>query len=754
VEYTIVGKRLPLIDASEKVTGRALFTGDIEIPGMLHARILRSPYAHARVLRIDTCQAERFPGVKAVLSKNNAPRLKIPATLGGPRERIMFGEKVRYVGDEVAALAAISKEVAEEALKLIKVEYEELPAIFDPEEAIKPGAPIINPDKERNIAGSVKLGDGNVEAGFQEADYIFEETFKTSSQRHATMETHGAIASFDMTGQLTVWASTQLPFHIHRILAEYLGIPMSKIRVVTPYLGGGFGSKLHMIVEHICALLAKIAGKPVKLVLNREEEFSATVTRHAFSIRLKIGVKRDGILTAIKADAIANVGAYIYVFGPLWAAGDGLITTYRCPNVEFQGYSVYTNLTPAGGFRGYGNTQAHFAIESMVDMIAEKLGIDPIEFRLKNYKQAGDIGLGNTRITSSGLAECLAVGSEKIGWGLRNKLSKEEGPKKRGVGAACLVHRSGTLFALPDYSAVFVKFNEDGTATVLTGATDLGTGSHTTLAQIAAEELGLQLEAVNVIGGDTGTTPIDRGAFASGTLYVTGSAVRAAAADAKQQLLSYTGKKFHAAPEDFEIKMGRIYFKRLPEKWIALSEITKESSKAKKGAKAFLGKASFENPAAAHSFGAQFAEVEVDTETGQAEVLKMVAIHDIGKAINPLVVEGQIEGALQQGIGFALTEDPIIDKKTGRMLNANFANYMVLTTLDMPKIEVGLSEPMDPTGPFGAKGIGEPPTLGVAPAIANAIYDAIGVRFTEIPITPEKIFKALKMKKSSSQQEQ
>ena len=753
MEYRIVGKRLPLIDASEKATGRALFTGDIEIPGMLHAKILRSPHAHARILRVDTSQAERFPGVKAVLSKNNTPTVKVPATLGGPRERIVFGEKVRYVGDEVAAVAAISKAVAEEALRLIKVEYEELPAIFDPEEAIKPGAPIINPEKERNIAAAVKLGNGDVETGFQEADYVFEETFKTSSQRHATMETHAAIASFDRAGQLTVWASTQLPFHIHRILAEYLGIPMSQIRVVTPYLGGGFGSKLHMIIEHICTLLAKIAGKPVKLVLNREEEFSATVTRHAFSIGLKIGVKRDGILTAIKANAIANVGAYLYVFGPLWAAGDGLITTYRCPNVEFQGYSVYTNLTPAGGFRGYGNTQAHFAIESMMDIMADKLRIDPIEFRLKNYKQTGDIGLGNTRITSSGLRECLAMGSEKIGWGSRRKVSQEEGPRKRGMGAACLVHRSGTLFALPDYSAVFVKFNEDGTATVLTGATDLGTGSHTTLAQIAAEELGLQLEAVSVTVGDTGTAPIDRGAFASGTLYVTGSAVRAAAADAKQQLLSYMGKKFHAAPEDFEIKMGRIYSKRLPEKWIAISEITKESSRAKKSAEAFLGKASFENPAAAHSFGAHFAEVEVDTETGQVDVLRIIAIHDVGKAINPLVVEGQIEGALQQGIGFTLTEDPIIDRETGVMLNDNFANYMVLTALDMPKVEVGLSGPTDPTGPFGAKGIGEPSTLGVAPAIANAIYDAIGVRFTEIPITLEKIFRALIMKKKNSERE-
>lgn len=743
-EYTVVGKRLPLKDAFEKVTGQALFTVDIVLPGMLHAKILRSPYAHARVLRVDTSRGERVPGVKAVLSKNNAPRVKVPATLAGPKERVVFDEKVRYVGDEVAAVAAVSREAAEEALKLIRVDYEELPAIFDSEQAIEPGAPLVHENKEKNIAGSAEVSIGDIEAGFREADYIFEETFRTSSQRHACMETHAAIASFDGVGKLTVWASTQLPFHIQRLLAEYLNIPLSKIRVIKPYLGGGFGSKLHMVVEHICALLARITDRPVKLVLDREEEFSATVTRHAFSIRLKIGVKRDGTMTAIDASAIANVGAYMYVMGPLRIAGDGLTKTYQCPNVRFKGHSVYTNLTPAGGFRGYGNNQAHFALESMVDMISEKLGIDPIEFRLRNYKKVGDIGQGNTPITSSGLGECLTMGAEKISWGAKRKLHQGDSSKKRGVGLACLTHRSGTLFGLPDYSTAFVKFNEDGTIHLLTGAADLGTGSSTTLAQIAAEELGLSLDDVNIISGDTDATPIDRGAFASGTLYVSGGAVRAAAADAKQQLLLYVAKKLNMKPEDFELKMGRIHMKRTPGKSLAISEVTREASEARGGATAFLGRASFENPAAAHCFGAQFAEVEVDTETGQVEVLKMVAIHDIGKAINPIVVEGQIEGALQQGIGYALTENPIIDKETGEMQNANFANYMVLTALDMPKIQIGLSEPIDPTGPFGAKGIGEPSTLGVAPAIANAIYNAIGVRFTEIPITPEKVLKALK----------
>ncbi len=322
-EYAVIGKRLPLLDAVEKTTGRALFTVDMELPGMLHARILRSPYAHARVLQVDTSQAERLAGVKVVLTKNNAPRSKVPATLGGPKEKVAFDEKVRYVGDEVAAVAAVSKDVAEEALRLIKVDYEVLPAVFDPEETTKPGSPLIHEDKERNIAASIEAKVGDTEAGFRKADYVFEETFRTSSQRHASMETHASIASLDVSGKLTVWSSTQLPFHIQRLLAEYLDIPMSKVRVVKPYLGGGFGGKLHMVVEHISALLSGMTQRPVRLVLDREEEFSATISRHAFIIRLKVGAARDGTLTAIEAQALANSGAYLSVSGPLRLVGEG-----------------------------------------------------------------------------------------------------------------------------------------------------------------------------------------------------------------------------------------------------------------------------------------------------------------------------------------------------------------------------------------------------------------------------------------------
>ena len=743
-EYTVVGKRLPLIDAPEKVTGRALFTADMELPGMLHARILRSPYAHAKVIRVDTSQAERLPGVKAVLSKNNAPRVKVPVSQYVPSDKVVFDEKVRYVGDEVAVVAAVSKEVAEKAIRLIKVEYEELPVVFDPEEAMKPGAPLIHDDKEKNIAGSIEMGSGDVEDGFRKADYIFEETFRTSSQRHASMETHCAVASFDSAGRLTVWSSTQLPFQLQGLLAEYLDIPISKVRVIKPHFGGGFGSKLDMLVEHICALLSRMTGHPVKLVLTREEEFSATLSRHAYIIGLKIGVKKDGSLTAIKAHVISNEGAYLYKPGPLGVAGRGLIKTYRCPNMKYEGYMVYTNLMSGGAFRGYGNPQAHFAIESMMDMITEKLGIDPVEFRLRNYRQQGDMNFADLPITTSGLAECLAKGKEQIGWERRGKPESSVGVKKRGIGMACCAHGTGTSRARPSYSAASILINPDGTAHLSIGAADLGTGSNTTLAQIAAEELGIGLDAIGVTSGDTGTTSHDEGAFASMTLYNAGNAVKAAVIDAKRKILLRAAEKLEAEPEALESKEGRIYIKATPEKGITYTELIREASKANWGNIAFMGEASFENTAFPPSFGAQFAEVEVDTETGQVEVLKIVALQDNGKAINPTVVEGQIEGALQQSVGYALTENPVLDKLTGKMLNPNFANYMVLTALDMPRIEVGLVETYEPTGPFGAKGMSELPINGTAPAIANAIYNAVGVRFTELPMTPEKIFRALK----------
>lgn len=744
-EHDIIGKRIPLIDAPEKVTGKAVFTVDIKLHGMLHARILRSPYAHARVLKVDTSQAEKLPGVKAVLSKNNAPPARVPVIFDVPSDKVLFDDIVRFIGDGVAAVAATTEEIAEEALKLIKVDYQELPAVFDMEEAIKDGSILIHEDKPNNIAGVLEFGSGDVDSGFNEADFVLEETFKTPSQRHASMETHCAVASFDNKGKLTVWASTQVPFLVREALAGYLGIPISMVRVIKPYVGGGFGSKLDMLVEHIAALLARMANQPVRLVLTREEEFAATVSRHEYIIRLKVGAKKDGTLTAIKAHVLSNEGAYLYKTGPLGVAGRSLTGTYKCLNTKFQGQRIYTNMMSGAAYRGYGAAQGKFAIETMIDRVAEKVGIDPVEFRLKNYLQAGDAGMVGNTIAFSGLPECLARGKDMIAWDTRKTMASEKSLRKRGIGMACFTHATGTMGFQPDHSTASIQIYEDGTAQLFVGNADIGTGSNTSLAQIAAEELGVKLEAIDVISGDTSTPCYDRGAFASKTLYNVGNAVKAAIADVKRKILLQAARKLGEAPQDLEFSGGRIYLKKSPEKYIDYSDLVKSGIKGLRDNMVFIGEATFENRFFPLSFGAQFAEVEVDTETGQVEVLKIVHFLDCGTAINPMTVEGQVEGAMQHGIGYALTENTVVDPKTGRMLNNSFANYMVLTSLDMPdEVKVGFIQPYEPTGPFGAKGVGELPLIGIAPAIANAIYNAIGIRFNELPITPEKIFLALK----------
>ena len=742
-EYSLVGERINLKDAPEKVTGRALFTVDLKLPGMLYAKVLRSPHAHAKVLSVDTSLAEKMPGVKAVLSKNNAPRTLVPVTSDVPSDKVAFGDRVRYAGDEIAAVAAVSEEIAEKALKLIKVDYEELPAVFDAEEAIKPGAPLIHEKKERNIVSSVEMNEGNTEVGFKEADFIVEETFRTSSQRHGCLETHSAIADFDSSGKLTVWTSSQTPFQFQKLLAEYFTMPMSKIRIVKPFVGGGFGSKLEMLYEHICALLSQMTGHPVKIVMNREEEFTATVSRHSFVIGLKVGVKKNGDLTALEANILSNEGAYLLKTGVLILGCKSLLRFYRCPNVKIIGQRIYTNTMSAGAMRGYGNPQVFFAIESIMDMVADKLGIDPVEFRLRNCRQQGDMGINGLPIETPGLTECLKKGMEITAWGGKIHQRNESSTRKHGVGMACSAHLTGTGRP-PEYCAASIRINEDGTAHVFIGVSDLGTGIDTTLAQIAAEELGLKLDEVEVVSGDTNTASFDKAAQASKTLYNAGNAVRYAIADVKQKLVQQASKKLNAKPDDIVYKHGRFSLISDPGKGIAYRELIKETSKTPGNNKTFIGEASFTNTVFPLSFGAQFVELEVDTETGQVKIIKLVALQDNGRSINPKVVEGQIEGALQQSIGYSLTENPVLDKRTGRMINPDFANYMVLTAVDMPKTVVGSVEIPDTTGPFGAKGTGEVPYLTTAPAIANAIYNAIGIRFREIPITQEKVFMALK----------
>jgi xanthine dehydrogenase molybdenum-binding subunit len=754
-EFLVVGKRLPRVDAREKATGTAKFTVDIKLHEMLYAKILRSPHAHARIVQIDTSKAEKLPGVKAVLTHKEA-RIPFLEWLGMPTDEYVLDDSVRYVGDKVAAVAAVSEEVAEEALKLLNVEYEVLPAVFDQEEAMKPGAPKIHPEipeAENNVSfpnQPILIEVGDIEKGFKEADYIFENTYKTSRQCHCSLEPHVCVASWDNSGKLTFWSSEQTAFFVRERLANALGIPLNKVRVIVPHVGGGFGSKYGYAEEVICALLAKKTCRPVKLECTREEEFATTRTRHPWSIKIKTGVKKDGTFTARYMRAVINTGAYgWHGAGTLMWGGSWFVSLYRCPNIRFEGYPVYTNSPVAGAFRGYGNPQANFAMECQIDEIAERLGMDPLELRLKNHIRTGDVNPANQfTVTSCGLDECMRKGAERIGWNRRQKKPRAVGGiKKRGIGMACMIHgmSSKSLGEDGDIGSAIVKINTDGTAHLLLGIPDIGQGSNTVLAQIAAEELGVRLEDISVTTADTDTTTWNWIALGSRTTVIVGNAVKAAMADAKMQLFEKAAEILQTNVENLVAKDRKIYIRGAPDKGRSIAEVAL-AVKNVFPFKVVVGRASYEPPTHLPPFAAQFAEVEVDTETGKVDVLKIVAAHDVGKAINPDAVEGQIEGGLQQSIGYTFTEDMVLDEVTGKPLNPGFRDYKILKAVDMPDIDIILVEPVDPEGPFGAKGVGEVSHVPTAAAIANAIYNATGVRIKELPITPEKILKGLREK--------
>jgi xanthine dehydrogenase molybdenum-binding subunit len=749
-EFSIVGKRLPRVDALEKVTGRGKFVVDMKIPGMLYAMIVRSPYAHAKVLSIKPERAKKLPGVKAILSMEDVPRISYdsscpPILNEAIRDQYVFDEKVRFVGEGVAAVAATSEDIAEEAIKLIKIEYQELPAVFDPEEAMKKDAPRIH-SFEHNVAGKVDFEFGDLNKGFKEADYIFKDRYTTSRVQHCSLEPHACICSFNESRKLTVWTSTQIPFRARIWMAIVLDMHVGDIRVIKPHTGGGFGGKEEICQELICALLSKKTGKPIKSVYSREEEFYATRTRHPCIIELETGVKKDGELTARQIRAILNTGAYAsHGLGVLRVLSSTFLVLYRSPNVRFNGCCVYTNTPVAGAMRAFGAPQVTFAVESQMDTIADKLEIDPIKLRLKNAMRTGDVVPGtNMVIGSCGLKECLEKGAKKIHWETRQKPGKASGIKKLGLGVAQCVFQIASVSLWPEHAAAFIKMNEDGTADLLTGASDIGQGSSTVLAQICAEELGIRLEDVHVTEGDTAITPFELGTYGSRVTYTVGGAVKAAAADAKRRLLQSASRILGADPSDLEVKNGLILVTAKPDKTMPIAKVIGASQSSKSGATSIIGSASFEPAANAFAFGAQFAEVEVDVETGQVRLLKIVAAHDVGRAINPMAVEGQIEGGVHMGIGYTLTEELIIDKATGKTRNPTFLDYKIPGSLDIPEIFAIIVEDPDPNGPYGAKGIGEPPTIPTAPAIANAIYNATGARIKELPITPEKILKSLK----------
>jgi len=755
-DYSVIGKRVPPIDGKAKVTGEAKYTTDLQLPGMLFGKILRSPYPHAKILHIDTEKVKALRGVKAVITGENVPKVKFGVFTHLPSTLDQFGlaiDKVRYTGDEVAAVAAIDEWTAEEALQQISVEYEELPAVFDPEEAMKPGAPLIHEHVERNISRAPFFHFGNVDEAFKEAYYIREDKFVTQAVTHCPLEVHASVAHWDQSGKITLWSSTQSPFKIAEGLSYVFQIPLNKIRVIKPFVGGGFGGKSDGLFPiDLCAiLLSKKTGRPVKIVNTREEEFMTTRRRHPFIITLRTGVEKDGTLLAIDCKAIADGGAY-NSWGPaiIGRAGMQLFIPYRISNVRFEGYRLYTNKSPSGAMRGWGHLQMRFSADSQLDMIAEDLGIDPVEIRLRNAHHPGDIMPNKARISSCALTQCIRKVSEKERWRDRRvQVSKDQ-----GMGISCWAYVSAAKQLAHDSTAAIIKVFEDGTATLLTGASDIGQGSNTTMAQIAAEELGIALDNITVISADTEITPLDLGTFASRTTFISGNAVKAAAEDVKRQLFDFVADQLEANDSNLISKDGRIFVRESPERGMSFSEAVKRCLYSKQG-QHIIGRGNY-NPdtvvvnqvtyeghsTPTYAFGTQIAQVEVDRETGQVQVLRMGGAHDCGIAINPMHAEGQLEGATAGGLGQTFYENLLTE--SGLVMNPSFLEYKIPTALDVPEIRTELVEDPDPEGPFGAKGMSEGCQIAPAPAIANAIYHAVGVRVKELPVTSEKILEGLK----------
>jgi len=748
-QFSVIGKKVARIDAVDKTTGGAKYAPDLNVRGMLHAALLRSPHPHARVLKIDATRAKSLKGFRAMVTIEELPRVVGYWFLlrSEKKEKDMFlrDNAVRFIGDPVLAVAAEDEETALKAVSMIEVSYEPLPSILDPNDALDRKDVKIH--EKGNTAFHVTKHFGNIEQGFREADYVVENRFVTSKQKHASLEPIGTcIAEFDAAGKLTVHTSTQLPNWSQIYLARALGLPNTKVRIIKPYTGGAFGGRCGLIhgLEVMCSFLARKAGKPVRMSFSRSEDFIGTETRHPMTIDIKTGVTKEGILTANSIKILANAGAYsthtVGVLADCLSTGVGL---YRCPNVFFDAAAVYTNQSLTGAFRGYGNPQLNFAQESQMDIIARDLGVDPVELRLKNYRGLGEIDpIFVDEIRSDGLKECLSKASEAFGWKDKTSRRRAEGAKKRGVGMAIMLHGTGAAGALPDPASATVMISSDGSVHLVTAASDEGQGNRTALAQITAEELGVPFEQISVSMPDTDVTPLDGGTHGSRQTYAGGLAVKKAAEDAKRKLLAFASEQLGTSEGDLGTKDGIIFKVRDPSVRLKIGDLMRRIQIGDMSiCQQVIGVSSGVAPAMPGYYGATFVEVEVDMETGEVRVVKVVGAFDVGKAINPSNIEGQITGGAVMGIGWALTEELLL--REGKILNDSFRDYRILRACDVGEIVPIIVESNEPTGPFGAKGVGEGTMVGVAPAVANAIYDAIGVRMKELCITPEKILEAL-----------
>lgn len=760
--FNIIGQSVKRVDVLEKVNGDAVYTGDINLPGMLFGKIKRSDIAHARIKRIDVSKALAYPGVKAVLTHESVPRVlhygsPHPRSASVTRDQYILDHKIRFWGEGVAAVAAVSEEIADEALDLIEVDYEPLPVVLDVFEAQKPEAPKIHDVGPGNnlVLEPVKVERGDVEKGFAEADLILEDEYRGGRPVPAYMEPNVCLADWDTSGKLTFWTSTQTSFMVRGILAEVLKLPLNKVRVLVDHMGGGFGAKQDLFQhEFLCALLARETRRPVKMEFTRRETFVAGRSRHPCHIWLKQGFRKDGTLIAREMKVTYDSGAYgSHGPGVTIVGTNAAASLYRCENVRLEGRCVYTNKPIAGAFRGYGVVQTYFALDLQMDEAAEKLGMDPAALKLKNAVRDGDIAPSGHPVLGHGLEICIEHGMKAFDWQVKRTGGERFDPDnpsiRIGRGIGCEMHGSSAYPGIKEQGNATVKMNEDGSVTLLTGAAGLGTGAHTALAQIVAEELGVTFESVSVVHGDTDVVPWDIGAFASHTTYLVGSAAKIAAGKVRDAVLQRAAEKLQAAAETLEMKLGRIFVAEDSGRGISVGEAMGPSRGVPA---AHIIETGSYTPTKSYSFAAHFVEVAVDADTGLVEVRKVLPVHDIGKVIHPVAAAGQIEGGIQQGIGHTLTEDYVIDPETGRSLNAGLVDYKMPLSMDMPDIETVILEAApDPGGPWGAKGVGEDPIIAIGPAIANAIYDAIGIRFRHYPITPEDIINALKQQAEEHQ---
>ena len=740
-DNSVLGKSYPRVDGADKVTGRSQYASDVYLPGMLYCKVLKSTRTHARIVNIDTSKAEQSPGVRAVITARDFPDVRYGSTALKDR-RVLAMEKVSYIGDPIVAVAAVDELTAQEALELVKVEYEDLPTVVSPLDAVGTGAPMVHenmeqfegfsPDLVGNLCTILDSDRGDVDKAFQEADYVFEDTLKSQAINQGFLEPMVCVVDVDPSGRINVWASTQGSYQIRAQLAGLIDVPISRIRVIAMELGGGFGAKLRVCIEAFPLMLALKTNKPVKMIATREEVFTLCGPRLPTSIYLKTGVMKDGTIVAREAVSVFDMGAYLGG-GPTNGISHGL-GAYHIPNYRLHSYGVYTNKIWTGSYRASGVADMTFATESHMDVIAHKLGIDPLEFRLKNALEDGDSTVLGAKIPRNGLKETLRAVGEALG--TKGSRSEDGGKIATGVGIALGEWKSGS-----GPSTASVSLNEDGTISVLTGSVDIS-GTDTVLAQIAAETLGVGMEQVIIAKRDTDLAPYTQPSGGSRIIYSQGKAVQMATQDAKDKLLALAAERWQLLPDALECAGGRVYVQDNQTQAYTLAQLARMSLTSRGGP--IIGIGSLSSMPFAPVFNTQGVEVKVDRETGQVRVTRLVQAQDVGTPINPMAVEGQLEGGAVQGIGRALTEDVIIDKKDGRVLNPSFTTYLMPLAADMPTIENILVEVPTEEGPFGARAVAEPPGFGPPAAIANAVYDAVGVRIKELPITPEKILAALR----------